>query len=285
MTIFEQEESLGGLLRSAIPHYRLPAEKAKLEVERLAEGLSWKRIQVRKKEAEQILKEFDAVFLGLGLGESVSLGIEGENLPGVIFANKFLADLTKNRSDLYPFAGKEIAVVGGGPTAMDAARSAIRLQAMRATVLYRRTQDELPAFPSEYEAALEEGVQFLWLVAPLKVEKRADRLQIRLERMALGEPDASGRRTPRGTGSFFEMEVDFLLVAIATRPLAQALEAWPGLTLNERQIPLSQDGQSSIPKVFLGGDLSSGGTVVKAVAEGKRAAEKIDSWLKKEGTR
>lgn len=168
---------------------------------------------------------------------------------------------------------------------MDAARSAIRLQARRATVLYRRTQDELPAFPSEYDAALEEGVQFLWLVAPLKVEKRANRLQIRLERMVLGEPDASGRRVPRGTGSCFEMEVDFLLVAIATRPLAEALEVWPRLTLDERGIPLSQDGQSTVPKVFLGGDLSGGGTVVKAVAEGKRAAEKIDSWLKEEGTR
>jgi formate dehydrogenase major subunit len=151
---------------------------------------------------------------------------------------------------------------------MDAARCSLRLGAGRATVFYRRTQEEMPAFASEYDAALDEGVEFVWLAAPRAIEASEGRLAVQFERMELGQPDQSGRRSPVPTGSRFTLKLDVLL---------EALPSEPDPTL---MLLLDQN-----PKVFTGGDLAGGGTVVQAVADGKEAARKINEWLTQGGAR
>jgi dihydropyrimidine dehydrogenase (NAD+) subunit PreT len=266
--LFEREECPGGLLRWAIPPYRLPWATVESETQLISRRVTLKRKEILAADAEQLLAEYDAIFLGLGLGQPVSLGIPGETLPGVFYGASFLRTLRQGNKESFSFEGKEIAVIGGGATAMDAARSALRLGASRVTVIYRRTAEEMPAFHSEYLAALEEGVDFLWLSALMEIRSEDGRLHLQLERMSLGNPDSSGRASPVPTGARFTMTVDSVLVAIASRPEMKSTEGW-----------------GDHPKVFRGGDLSGGATVVQAVADGKAAAKKIAAWLENGGMR
>lgn len=281
ITLFEKEDALGGLLRSGIPAYRLPSSIVEQEISLIARGLRWEKCTVLNEEARRILSEYDAIFLAPGLGAHAKLNVPGEDLPSVLSANQFLRDLAQGNAHSYKFSAKEVAVVGAGSTAMDAARSSLRLGAERVTIIYRRTQEEMPAFYSEYAAALEEGVQFLWLLAPVSIQPRGSKLLLELERMRLGEPDLGHRRSPVPTGSRFTLLVDHVLEAVASKPDQKSLAGWSGLELTPSGQPRTTQLQSTNPKIFLGGDVLGGGTVVQAIADGKASAEGIDHWLRK----
>jgi NADPH-dependent glutamate synthase beta subunit-like oxidoreductase len=268
VALFEPEEALGGLLAWGIPAYRLAPETTRAEVKAIAGGIAWHQEKVDAARAQVILQEFDAVFIGFGKGVPARLKIPGAELAGVRSAIQFLRDIAVGRGQFHDLADKEVGIIGGGATAMDAARCALRLGAGKATVFYRRTQQEMPAFASEYDAAAEEGVEFIWLAAPRAIEADQDRLLVQFEQMKLGQPDQSGRRSPVPTGSRFACKLDVLL---------EALPSEPDPTLMFLLDPN--------PKVFTGGDLAGGGTVVQAVADGKEAARKINQWLTQGGAR
>lgn len=279
VTLFEKENEPGGLLLKGIPPYRLPKNIARTEISFILQGVDIERGIDTEGDAQKVLRNFKAVFLSLGANKPVDLGVPGEKLDGVISAGDLLREVSLG-GKLYDFSGKEVAVIGGGASAMDASRVALRLNASRVVVLYRRTKEEMPAFPSEFEEALEEGVEFFWLVQPLEIRKINGKLSLTLERMTLNEPDESGRRSPLGTGKKIEMTFDFVIKAIAALPDPEFLKIWPGVELDSRGYPLSKNGQSTNPQIFLGGDLLKGGTVVQAVADGKEGARNIDQWFK-----
>lgn len=268
VALFEPEEKLGGLLAWGIPAYRLAPETTQAEVKAIADSIEWHQEKVDAARAQVILQEFDAVFLAIGKGVPARLQIPGSGLAGVRSAVQFLRDVATGRGGFHDLAGKEVGTIGGGATAMDAARCSLRLGAGRATVFYRRTQEEMPAFASDYDAALDEGVEFVWLVAPRAIEAGEGRLSVQFERMELGQPDPSGRRSPVPTGSLFPFKLDMLLEALPSEPDPTLM-----LLLDQK------------PKVFTGGDLAGGGTVVQAVADGKEAARKINEWLTQGGAR
>ncbi|MGB9553689.1 MAG: FAD-dependent oxidoreductase, partial [bacterium] len=282
VTLFEQEETLGGLLLRGIPRYRLPEEKAQEEVNLISSGLKREKGVKNKEQAERILREFQAVFLSCGAQIPAKLGITGEE--EVISANELLKQVASSNS--FPsFKGKDVAVIGAGATAMDAARTSLRLGAEKVSVIYRRSREEMPAFPSEYESALEEGVEFYWLLSPVELRRINGKLELKLERMRLGAPDKSNRRSPVGTGRFLRMEFDLVIGAIASFPDEEFLKMWPGLELDRSGYPISNNGQSTNPQIFLGGDLLRAGTVVQAAADGKFAAQRISDWLRQGGKR
>lgn len=260
VTLFERERSLGGLMRWGIPAYRLPRAICEQEVGLIARGLEWQNAFVDESLARRIAGDFDAVFLGLGLGVTLRLGVPGEDSPQVVSADRFLRDVANQRGGSYDLRGKDVAVIGGGATAMDVARSALRLGAENVWVVYRRSQFEMPAFTGEYCAALQEGVQFLWLAAPESVAERDGRLHVIFTRLKLAGVGPDGRRTVLPTGEHFALCVDVLFPALGRKSDVESLG-------------LSGRG------IFLGGDLAGGGTVVRAVADGKEAASRIDRWL------
>lgn len=266
--LFEKEDLAGGLLRWGVPIYRLPEDVAKREIGIITNRVALHRKYLLGTQAEDFIKQYDAIFLGVGLSSPVRLRIPGADLPGVYAASSFLRALREEKSGGFAFFGKEIAVVGGGATALDAARSAIRLGAAKVTVLYRRTAEEMPAFTSEVEAAFREGVEFLWLASPVEITQVDGRLKLILEGICLGEPDESGRACPIPTGVRTNFLADAVLVAIASQA-----------------DPASVDGWKDHPKVFRGGDLTGGATVVQAVADGKEAALRIIHWLENGGSR
>ncbi|MEI6310227.1 MAG: FAD-dependent oxidoreductase [bacterium] len=265
--LFEKEDLAGGLLRWGIPIYRLPEEVAKREIDLITDRVALHRKYLLGTQAEDILKQYDAIFLGIGLSSPILLRTPGADLPGVYAAASFLRALREKKGEDFAFYGKEIAVVGGGATALDTARSAIRLGASKVTVLYRRTAEEMPAFSSEVEAAFQEGVDFLWLMSPVEIIQVDGRLKLILEGIRLGEPDESGRASVIPTGIRTNFLADAVLVAIASQAEPVVVEGW-----------------TDHPKVFRGGDLTGGATVVQAVADGKEAALGIISWLEKGGS-
>jgi glutamate synthase (NADPH/NADH) small chain len=281
--LFEKEEALGGLPVYGIPGYRLPKATALREIDLIAPGFEREEAVITSSSAQEILNSFQAVFLATGSGVPAQLNVPGEHLEGVFSANLFLKEVALGKFDRFSFPGKEVGIFGAGASAMDAARMSLRLGADRVTVIYRRSKEEMPAFPSEYEGTEEEGVQFLWLAAPKEIRRVNGRLEVLLERMKLGAPDSDGRRRPEGTGQYFSMQFGALIKAIASVPDKEALSIWPGLELSKSGYPLHDNGRSTNPKIFLGGDLIGAGTVVQAVADGKNAALKIDQWLKKGG--
>jgi glutamate synthase (NADPH/NADH) small chain len=285
VTLFEKEDALGGLLLHGIPRYRLPEQPAQEEIALMTSGLKRERGVFSREQAERILSEFQAVFLSPGTNIPVKLDIPGEEEEGVISANDLLREAASSKAPPPSFEGKEVAVIGGGASAMDAARTSLRLGAAKVFLLYRRSKEEMPAFPSEFEGALEEGVEFHWLVSPVEIRRTNGKLELKLERMRLGVPDESGRRSPVRTGRYFRMDFDLIIKAIAALPDREFLKIWPGLELDRNGYPISKDGQSTNPQIFLGGDILKAGTVVQAVADGKTAAGKIDNWLKQGGAR
>jgi glutamate synthase (NADPH) small chain len=292
VTVFEAFHAPGGVLIYGIPEFRLPKDIVQAEVDRLvAEGV---KIEVdsiigRTYTIPELREEFDALFLAVGAGLPVFMNVPGENLKGVYSANEYLTRVNlmgawNPDSETPILHGQRVAVVGGGNVAMDSVRTARRLGAAEATIVYRRSADELPARAEEVHHAMDEGVVFHYLAAPVEVLGSDDRwvTGLRCVEMELGEPDASGRRRPKPIpGSEFTIDCDLVVVAIGTKANPLLTGSAPELEVNEwGYLVADEHGMTSMPGVFAGGDIVRGAaTVILAMGDGKRSAAAIDSWL------
>ena len=282
VTVFEASPEAGGLLRYGIPEYRLPKEIVDNDISYVQElGVEIKTSTPVKDLGESFEQGYKAIFLAFGAESSQKMAIPGEDASGVIHALDFLKLVnSQTKPDL---GGRRVAVIGGGNAAVDAARSAWRLGAKEVTIVYRRSQAEMPAIRTEIEEAEEEGIKFHFLAAPVRILSKDNRLSaIECVRMELGEPDVSGRRRPMPVkGSEFTLNVDNVIIAIgqtvdkAALPKELAYTSWGTLEVNPVTLQTNIDG------VFAGGDVVSGpADVVTAVAAGKEAAISIDRYLR-----
>jgi glutamate synthase (NADPH/NADH) small chain len=241
---------------------------------------------------DELLQEYDAVFIGTGAGLPRLLGIEGEKLPGIYSANEYLIRINLMKAYKFPEydtpikKGKRVAVIGGGNVAMDAARCALRLGAEEVFVIYRRSEAEMTARKEEIERAKEEGVKFITLVSPVRFIGEDKVEKIELIRMELTEPDESGRRRPVPVdGSNFIIDVDLVVIAIGQKPHPVVIQTTSGLKVDEKKgtILVNSDGKTSIDNVYAGGDVATGAaTVISAMGAGRRAAKAIDRMLREE---
>jgi NADPH-dependent glutamate synthase beta subunit-like oxidoreductase len=277
VTVFESLPKPGGMMLVGIPEYRLPREVLNSEIEEITSiGVDIK-LNTQIKSLDSLLRqEYDAIFLGLGAHQGIRLGVEGEDLPGVIEAVEFLRrGNLGERIDV----GERVGVIGGGNVAIDAARMSLRFGAKKVTIFYRRTRAEMPASPEEIDATLEEGVEIVYLTAPSKVTSENSTMKLECIRMKLGEPDASGRARPVPIeGSEFITELNTLVVAIGQRP---EVPAELGVEVERGNvIKVDTDTNTSRQGVFSGGDCVSGpASVIEAIAAGRKAAEAIDRYL------
>ncbi len=295
VTVFEALHKLGGVLVYGIPEFRLPRERiVAREIDSLRElGVKFETDVVvgRTITIDSLLDDegFDAVFIGSGAGLPRFMGIEGENLNGVVSANEFLtrANLMRAYDEGYDtpiYVGKRVAVVGGGNVAMDAVRTAKRLGA-EATIIYRRSEAELPARREEVHHAKEEGIEFRMLTNPTRV-LGTDNGWVRglnCVEMELGEPDESGRRSPVvKEGSDFELECDVVIMALGTSPNPLLKQTTEGLETNRRGCIVADEAGATTRKgVFAGGDAVTGAaTVILAMGAGRRAARAIDEYIR-----
>jgi len=297
VTIFEALHASGGVLRYGIPEFRLPKRIVDAEVaalETLGVKLEYNVIVGKTITVDQLRDQFDACFIANGAGLPMFLNVPGENLKGVYSANEYLTRVNlmgawKGDGSRTPVAKGGIAVIfGGGNTAMDGVRTAKRLGAQRAVLAYRRTEAEMPARVEEVQHAKEEGIELMFLVSPLEIFATDDGWvrSVRLQRMELGSPDASGRRRPVPIeGSEFELAADILIVAIGTRANPLLTATCPDLKLNKwGNIETDETHMTSIPGVFAGGDIVRGGaTVILAMGDGKEAAAGIDAYFRGDG--
>ena len=295
VTVFEALHATGGVLRYGIPEFRLPKQIVDSEVARLESmgvTIELNVIIGKTLTLDQLREQFDAVFIANGAGLPVMLNIPGENLKGVYSANEFLtrANLMgayRGLDNPTPIIrGQNVAVIGGGNTAMDCVRTALRLGAKHAMILYRRGEEEMPARLEEVHHAKEEGVEFIFLAAPAEILSDQDGWACGLHclKMHLGEPDASGRRSPIPIdGEEFDMPADVVINAVGTRANPLLTATAPDLKLNRwGNIETDANGATSIPGIFAGGDIVRGGaTVILAMGDGKRAAATIDEYLRK----
>ncbi|AEA46816.1 NADPH-dependent glutamate synthase [Archaeoglobus veneficus] len=293
VTIFETLHKPGGVLVYGIPEFRLPKRIVEAEVEyvkQLGVKIVTDVVIGKTLTVDDLLEEYDAVFLGTGAGLPSFLGIPGENLSGIYSANEFLIRINLMKAYAFPEydtpikVGKRVAVIGGGNVAMDAARCALRLGAEEVYIVYRRSEEEMPARQEEIERAKEEGIKFLTLTQPIRFigEERVE--QMECIRMRLGEPDESGRRRPVPIeGSNFTMPVDQVIIAIGQKPNPLVMRTTKGLVVDKRRGIIIADsyGRTSKDRVFAGGDVTTGAaTVIAAMGAGKRAAEAIDRILR-----
>ena len=297
VTVFEALHELGGVLVYGIPEFRLPKQKVvKKEIEKVKElGVKFETNVVIGKSTtiDQLMEEedFEAVFIGSGAGLPMFMGIPGETANGVFSANEYLtrSNLMKAFDDSYDTpiaAGKKVAVVGGGNVAMDAARTALRLGA-EVHIVYRRSEAELPARVEEVHHAKEEGVQFDLLTNPkeILVDENGWAKGMKVIKMELGEPDASGRRRPiEIPGSEYEIELDTVIMSLGTSPNPLIASTTKGLETNKRKCIVAEEenGQTSKAAVFAGGDAVTGAaTVILAMGAGKAGAKGIHEYLSK----
>lgn len=295
VTVFESLHTTGGVLTYGIPEFRLPKAIVEKEVKYVKSlGVEIKVDQVVGKTItiDEIFEQgYDAVFIGSGAGLPMFMGIPGENLNGVYSANEYLTRVNLMKAYRFPEydtpikMGKNVAVVGGGNVAMDAARTARRLGADHVYLIYRRGEEEMPARKEEIEHAKEEGIEFKLLMNPTGIIGDGNGWVKGIEciRMDLGEPDASGRRKPVPVkGSETIIDVDTVIIAIGTRPNPIIAKATPGLKTN-KDGTLEVDSftfMTSREGVFAGGDIVSGAaTVISAMGQAKEAAEAIDMYL------
>jgi glutamate synthase (NADPH/NADH) small chain len=297
--VFEALHELGGVLVYGIPEFRLPKEIVAHEVGALRQqGVVFETNVVVGKTItiDELFGEegFDAVFVATGAGLPRFLNVPGEHLNGIYSANEFLTRVNLMRAyrfpefdePLYPCKDKDVVVIGGGNTAMDAVRSALRLGARSASILYRRTEAEMPARVEEVHHAKDEGIRFEMLVNPVEFlgDEKGNLTAVRCTRMELGEPDDSGRRSPVTIkGSEFDTPCSVAIIAAGTtaNPLIQSTT--PGLQVTKRGYILANDEtlETSKPGVFAGGDIVTGGaTVILAMGAGRKAAKSIDEYLK-----
>ena len=295
VTVFEALHEPGGVLVYGIPEFRLPKETVvKHEVENLKNlgvKIETNVVVGRTVTVDQLIKDedFEAVFVGSGAGLPKFMGIPGENLNGVFSANEFLTrnnlmKAFKSDHDTPIKVGEKVAVIGGGNVAMDAARTALRLGS-EVYIVYRRTEEELPARVEEVHHAMAEGIKFELLTSPVEVLGNEDGWVsgLKCQRMELGEPDESGRRRPVVIeGSEFDLAVDTVILALGTSPNPLIPATTDGLELNQWDcIVADENGQTSKEAVFAGGDAVTGAaTVILAMGAGRDAARGIDEYIK-----
>ena len=294
VTIFEAFHTAGGVLVYGIPEFRLPKKIVAEEISKLEEmGVTIKTDMVIGKilSVDELFEDgFEAVFIGSGAGLPSFMGIEGESYVGVYSANEFLTriNLMKAYLDEYDTPikkSKNVAVVGGGNVAMDAARSAKRLGAENVYIIYRRSEDEMPARKEEVHHAKEEGIIFKTLTNPIRIVGDENKTVTAIEcvNMELGEPDESGRRRPvMVDGSNHEIEVDTVIMAIGTSPNPLIRLTTDGLEVTKRGCLVADETMATTREgVFAGGDAVTGAaTVILAMGAGKTAAESIDEYIK-----
>ena len=287
VTLFEGLHEPGGVLVYGIPNFRLPKEIVCQELDNLqAQNVEIKTNWVggTTVTVDSLFAEgYKGIFVGVGAGLPYFLDVPGENLIGVFSANEYLTRANLGRSYDFPnydtpnYTGKNVTVFGAGNVAMDAARTAKRMGAETVSIVYRRSRAEMPARHEEIEHAFEEGVELLELSAPISFEgNKEGRLQsVKLHKMVLGEPDESGRRSPKKLeGSEFILTTDLAIIALGTRPNPLFIDATPALNLNKKgYIVVDQEsGETSIPNVFAGGDIVTGAaTVILAMGAGRKA--------------
>lgn len=295
VTIFEMLHKAGGVLQYGIPEFRLPKDKVVApeidNVRRLGVKIETNVVIGRTVTIDELMDKegFEAVFVGSGAGLPKFMGIPGENLNGVFSANEYLTrsnlmQAYSAESDTPIRIGRNVAVVGGGNVAMDAARTALRLGS-HVTIVYRRTEKELPARVEEVHHAKQEGIEFRLLTNPVAVldDGRGWVKGLRCLQMELGEPDESGRRSPVPVeGSEFDIEADVVIMALGTSPNPLISSTTSGLEINRRGcIVASEDGATTRQGIFAGGDAVTGAaTVILAMGAGRRAAAAIDEFIR-----
>ena len=295
VTVFEALHEIGGVLKYGIPEFRLPNRIVDKEIDGLrALGVTFQTDTIIGKTLSMCdLQEmgYAGVFVGSGAGLPRFMGIPGENLNGVMSCNEYLTrvnlmNAASNESDTPILKAKNVAIIGGGNTAMDAVRTAKRLGAERAIVVYRRSEDEMPARVEEVRHAKEEGIEFMTLHNP--IEYHADEngrvKEAVLQVMELGEPDESGRRSPVAVeGKTITVAVDEVIVSVGVSPNPLIPSSVEGLEVSKRgTIVVNDKMQSSIPTLFAGGDIVRGGaTVILAMADGRKAAKEMHEYLKR----
>jgi len=294
VTVFEAFHKLGGVLTYGIPEFRLPKNIVEQEVQNLTcVGVKFILNQVMGKALDvNDLKEqgFKAIFVGVGAGLPIFLELPGVELNGVLSANEFLTRVNLMKAYQFPESdtmvdiGKRVAVIGGGNVAMDSARTALRLGAKEVMVVYRRSEEEMPARREEYHHAVEEGIKFHFLTNPTKVIGTPEGYvkAMEVQQMKLGEPDKSGRRKPIVVpGSEHIEEVDLVIMAIGTQANPIFTKVTPGLKLNQwGYIEVNDKMQSSLPFLYAGGDIVTGSaTVISAMAAGRKAAASMHEFL------
>lgn len=298
VTVFEALHELGGVLIYGIPEFRLPKEIVKAEIDSLKNlGVDFKTNSVIgfTDTIDELLKDgFDAVFIAVGAGLPNFMNLPGENLNGVYSSNEFLTRVNLMKAYKFPeydtpvfkVEGKNVAVFGGGNTAMDAVRTSKRLGAKNAFIIYRRSEAEMPARKEEVHHAKQEGIEFLMLSNPNKFigDENGWLNGVEITRMELGEPDASGRRRPVAIpNSEYVIDIDMAVIAIGngSNPIIQqttpdlGYNKWGNIVVDEETMATSKPG------VFAGGDIVTGGaTVILAMGAGRKAAKSIDEYLK-----
>jgi len=285
ITIFDRNKLAGGLNTYGIAAYKTRAEDSLREVE-LVRGLGVEFRQGvmvgRDISLAQLEKEYDAIFIGIGLGETWELDLPGEDQHGVYGAMEFI-EQTKTQPFPQIEVGRRVACIGAGNTAIDVVTAARRLGAESVYLIYRRSEQEMPAFRYEYELAKKDGVIFYWQTQPVRVlGKNGAVTGLECVRTRLGAPDARGRRAPAPVpGSEFTLEVDMVVRAVGQKPITEFLRAVPGIELRkDGTVVVNDHGQTGNKKYFAGGDCTNGGKeVVDAVAEGMAAARGIHACL------
>ena len=295
VTVFEALHEIGGVLKYGIPEFRLPNKIVDVEIEGLRKmGVRFmKDCIVGKTISYDDLHEegFKGIFAASGAGLPNFMNIPGENLIGIMSSNEYLTrvnlmDAANPESDTPVLRGRRVAVIGGGNTAMDSVRTARRLGAERAMIVYRRSEEEMPARAEEVKHAKEEGVEFLTLHNPIEYlgDEKGHVRQMRLQKMELGEPDASGRRRPVAIeGAVDTIDVDEVIVSVGVSPNPLIPHTFGGLEVSQRgTIVVDQDTmRSALPDVYAGGDIVRGGaTVILAMGDGRKAAAAMDAALK-----
>ncbi len=295
VTIFDALHYAGGVLMYGIPEFRLPKQIVQEEVDyvlSLGVEIRLDTVVGRMVTVDELLEEYDAVFLGTGAGLPMLLNIPGENLNGIYTANEFLTRINLMKAYLFPEydtpvkRGRKIAIIGGGNVAMDAARCAKRIGYEEVYVVYRRSKAEMPARLEEVENAEEEGIIFKFLTNPKRFigNEKGWVKEMECYEMTLGEPDASGRRKPiPKPGSEFTMEIDAVVVALGTSPNPLVASTTPGLNTTKHGTLVADEttGKTTKERVWAGGDAVTGAaTVISAMGAGKRAAAAIDEFLR-----
>jgi glutamate synthase (NADPH/NADH) small chain len=295
VTICESLHDTGGVLRYGIPEFRLPKKVLNIEIEKL-KNLGMKIVLNtfigRTRTIQDLFDDgFMAIFVAVGAGLPVFPGLSGENLNHIYCANEFLVRVNLMKAFDFPnydtpvYSGKNAVVVGGGNTAMDSARTAVRLGANSVKLVYRRSEGEMPARFEERRHAKEEGVELVMLTNPIKFigdEKKAVKA-VECVKMELGKPDKSGRRRPcRVEGSNYTIDADMVVLALGLHPNPILPSLTKGLNINcHGHIIIDESHMTSIPGIFAGGDIVGGDTVISAMRMGKKAAKAIDNYLRK----
>jgi len=295
VTVFEALHEIGGVLKYGIPEFRLPNDVIDVEINNVRDmGVKFmtnciigRTISVEDLKADG----YQGMFVGSGAGVPRFMNIKGENLVGIMSSNEYLTrvnlmDAANPESDTPVFKGKKVAVIGGGNTAMDSVRTALRLGAERAMIVYRRSEEEMPARIEEVHHAKEEGIIFMTLRNPIEFigNEQGRVTHMIVQEMELGEPDASGRRSPiEKAGCTETIEVDEVIISVGVSPNPLIPRSVEGLQLSKwGTIVVDEETmQTDIPMIFAGGDIVRGGaTVILAMGDGRKAAASMHAWLK-----